>query len=236
MDNLSTNNIFYILVTIFIIFLVVDNYLDSRHLIATILLIIIFYIGHSYLSKHQQKIDKNTEKFSSYFDSEKYTFILKTKEIYDIYIQLSFLSKYNNVSFNESALYMDNFLRIVYQVDDILLLDNNISSNIINNCISYSTESLNLLKSIITSLPIDTGILSYPDTHVMVKDPSSKLLDKYLNILKDIVNSLKEELISKLNNSNNLDINTNTSFIQDNNSPDINPLESHGYMSNFNLY
>lgn len=236
MNNLSTNNIFYILVSIFIIFLVVENYLNSRQLIATILVIIILYFGYTHLSKNQQKNEKLRENFSDYFNTNKYPYIFKTKEIYNIYIQLSFLSKYNNVSFDESALYMNRFLKCVYQVDNMLLLNHRNRTNIINNAISYSTESLNLLKSIITSLPINIGILSYPDTHLKIQDPSSKLLDKYLNILHDIVNNLKEELILKINDNNKLDINMNTTFIPESSTPDMNPLQSHGYMSNFNLY
>lgn len=237
MDNLSTNNIFYILVIIFIIFLVVENYLDSRHLIATILVIIILYFGHEYLSERNKK-DKNLrQNFSIYFDEKKYPFIIKTKMVYDIYIQLSFLSKYNNISFNESALYMNKFLEIVHNFNNLLFKRyKGMSTDVISNSILYSNESLNLLKSIVTCLPINNGLLDDSNLKVFIEDPSAKILDKNLNILENIVRSLQKELITGINESNKLDINKDSRYLPDNNSPDINPIDSHGYMSNFSLY
>lgn len=239
MENLSTHNIFYLLMIIFIIFLLVEKYLNSRHLMAIILVIILLYFTNNYLIKNQQKKAKSEESFTDYFDSKKYPYIVKNKDIYNIYVQLYFLSKYNSVSFKESALYMDKFLEVIYYYNNNLYPHNNDVvniSNIVKNAISYSTESLNILKSIVTSLPIKKGIFGDKINIITYQDPSTEILDRNINTLYEHVVTLKKDIIDKINNDNYLSTDINTGFINDINVPQENPLNSYGYMNNFNLY
>lgn len=239
MENLSTHNIFYLLMIIFIIFIVAEKYLDSRHLIAIILVIILLYFTNNYLTTNQQKISKGEESFADYFDIKKYKYIARNEDIYNIYVQLYFLSKYNSVSFKESALYMDKFLEIIYYYNNNLYPKNNNVVNISNtvkNAILYSTESLNILKSIVTSLPIKKGIFSDRINIITYQDPNTEILDRNINILDKYVTSIKEDIIDKINNDSYSTIDIDTGFIDDINAPQENPLNSYSYMSNFNLY
>lgn len=235
MNNLSSNNLFLILIIIFAFFVIIETYLNVRHVVATILLIIFLYFFYTSLQAREKENKTNLEKFSSLFSFEKYPFILQITPIYDIYSQLSFLNKYDTVSFNESAFYMNKFLEIVNKFDNIIFLKKGDFSNTrdIEVCIDYSNESLNLLSSIIISIPNHSGIYKGQE---LIRDPSTKFLNYQTEKLFNIVSQIREEIIQKINIENKLNISINSSFLDEEGVPSKNILNTRDYMDNFNLY
>lgn len=235
MNNLSSNNLFLILVIIFVFFVIVETYLNVRHILATILLIIFLYFFYRTLQTREKEREKNLEKFSSLFSFEKYPFIIRTTPIYDIYSQLSFLNKYNSISFNDSAFYMNKFLETVSKFEKIVFLNKGGVSNTkdIEDCIDYSNESLNLLSSIILSIPNHSGIYKGQE---LIRDPSTEFLNYQTEKLFNIVSHIREEIIQKINIENKLNISINSSFLDDEGAPSKNILNTLDYMDNFNLY
>ena len=235
MNNLSSNNFFLICVIIFIFFVLIETYLNVRHILATILLIIFLYIFYTFLQTIEKDREKSMKEFSTLFSFEKYPFIIKTTPIYNIYSQLSFLNRYNTVSFNESAFYMNKFLEIINRFNEIIFLNKKGVSYTkeIEDSIEYSKESLNLLSSIIVSIPNYRGIYKGQE---LIRNPTSNLLEKQLEKLFNIVSQLREELIKKTNIENELNININSSFLDDEDVPTKNILNTLDYKDNFNLY
>lgn len=235
MNNLSSNNLFLILIIIFAFFVIIETYLNVRHVVATILLIIFLYFFYTSLQAREKENKTNLEKFSSLFSFEKYPFILQITPIYDIYSQLSFLNKYNTVSFNESAFYMNKFLEVVSKFDNIIFLKKGGFSNTrdIENCINYSNESLNLLSSIVINIQNHNGIYRGQE---LIIDPSTKFLNQQTEKLFSIVSEIREEIIRKINTENKLNININSSFLNEEGIPTNNVLNTRDYMDNFNLY
>ena len=235
MNNLSSNNLFLILIIIFAFFVIIETYLNVRHVVATILLIIFLYFFYTTLQTREKEREKNLEKFSSLFSFEKYPFILQITPIYDIYSQLSFLNKYNTVSFNESAFYMNKFLEIVNKFDNIIFLKKGDFSNTrdIEDCINYSNESLNLLSSIVINIQNHNGIYKKQE---LIIDPSTKFVNQQTEKLFNIVSQIREEIIKKINTENKLSISIYSTFLEEEGVPTNNILNTQDYMDNFNLY
>lgn len=241
MEQITNNQTFLILIAIFISFLITEKYLSNHHLTATILIVIILYFFHSYLTSIRKNDEKNLDDFKIFFDIKKYPYIFRTKKIYNIYVNLSFLTKYNEVSFQDSAFYMNQFLKLIYDLDKILLLkDSNTQVNISDMCekyLNYSNESLNILFSIVINIKDELGILTeYSGDNKILTTPSIDILEDNLKKLFNIVTNLRNILIKEINKKNIQNINISSKFLNDETFPTHNPLNSYDYMKNFNLY
>ncbi len=240
MIELSNNISFLILVFIFISYVIVEKYISNHHLLATILVIIILYLFYDYLKSKEKKEQENLDTFNIFFNVKKYPFIYKNKEIYYIFLDLSFLTKYNEVSFQDACFYMNEFLKVIYNLDSTLFLqESNSRVNIsqkIEKYIQYSRESTNILRSLVINIKDDYGIFK-SDSNIKTKVyyPSIEVLEKNINKLIDIVNEIKGVLINRVNEKNKENVNIYCGFLNDVDAPVDNPLNTPNYMPNFNL-
>ena len=117
------------------------------------------------LKKIQDKNLKTKDKNTNFKEVLKYKHVLVNNDILSIIKSLEPFSKYNIEAFNEAINYLDNFLRIIND------LDNNIEYK--HHNINYAKDQrknfLNSLNSMFIGLPVSKGYL---------------IEDKFLNLVK----------------------------------------------------
>lgn len=234
--NLNKEEIFKIII-IFLIFLYIffKSNLSLNLIISIILALIVSYLFFIYLGKKKEPIIKEEKKNINHLEIFKYKYLFLDIKIINVYSELISFRKYNLTAFNNSLNNMNNFLKIYYlskkkylkNKKKNLILEKTISQKI-NNGIININESVNSLLSIIVNVPVNTKI-----NDILYTD----YIEEQTKILFNLANQKLNEII-QLYNFKYLEknkINSYFNFIHAE-GPQPNPLQSYGYMPNYNIY
>ena len=195
--------------------------------------IFLFYLILSRKKKEQADNFKINNDILENVNIFKYKYLALDVKIINIYYELRFIKNYNLTSFNDSLKFINNLLKIYYICKKKMLSKNRIKNtsliyNKISNAILYQKKALDSLSSITINLPINTFVKDKPLT-IILEENIKKLF---------ILSEIKIKEINKLYNllyKNIENINKETNFIKLD-EPSPNPINSYGYLENYNLY
>lgn len=234
--NINNQELFRIIILFLIVlYIIFKKNLSLNLIISFILAFIISYFYLLYLNDNKvKKINKAKIDIKS-LDIFEYKYLFLDVKIINSYSQLLLIRKYNLTAFNNSMNNMNKFLKIYYLLKKKyiknnkknMILEKTISQKI-NNGIININESVNSLLSMIINIPVNTKINDILYT---------EYIEEQTKILFNLANQKLDEII-KLYNLKYLEknkINSYFNFIHSE-GPQPNPLQSYGYMPNYNIY
>jgi hypothetical protein len=223
LKNISDIDSFKIIFFCIILF----NFTDKKIVIILLICFVLYYFLRENYIEGVQNIKKSKNLLED-INIFKYKYLVLDVKIVDIYQNLLCFKKYNINSYNKSLTNMNNFLKIYYKYRQ-KIKKNELDKSMyykITNAIIFQRESLNSLMSMIINIPINIKFDSIP---------GDKFLENKIKELFILTNQKLLEMSQKYNFKFENDININSKFINLED-PFPNPVNSYGYMENYDLY